>query len=210
MESCGRFQIPVLTNDWSDTSLCSVYAESHKHSKNKIFYTATGPEHLNRLVLTAVQNSNMWTSREEAADVWSSWKQYNFQWDPTVQEQFVIVLKILFQEIQLIFLLSRSLTYWHFLYHHHQDEIFVKYRPSSELLIVCCSLAVRLQCKGTTQDPAVCTCTGEYWPVNADSAEIEDGGSTQHNIHRHETITDGSVEGPYTILELRGRQMLVV
>lgn len=48
-----------------------------------------------------------------------------------------------------------------------------------------------------------CTCTGEHWPVDADGAEVEDGGGAQHHVHGHQTVTEGGAEGPHAVLELK-------
>lgn len=39
-------------------------------------------------------------------------------------------------------------------------------------------------------------------PVNADGAEVEDGGGAQHDIHGHQVVTDGGAQGPHAVLEL--------
>lgn len=40
-------------------------------------------------------------------------------------------------------------------------------------------------------------------PVNADGAEVEDGGGAQHDVHGHQVVADGGAQGPHAVLELR-------
>lgn len=40
------------------------------------------------------------------------------------------------------------------------------------------------------------------WPVDADGAEVEDGGGAQHDVHGHQVVADGGAQGPHAILEL--------